>query len=116
MPGGHSFEYNPFPTVSPTGAPGNDFEHIDASSEAFGGGRARGLEEVGRGLESASQSGFDVLNQKSNMDAQTYAAQSHSWLSDQANDAQSNFTALKGKAAWVAGLSPETGGRLSGVS
>lgn len=96
---GHAFEYNPFPTVAPTGAPGNDSERIQADSGAFGGKIATGLEKVGQGLERASDEGFGVLNQKSNMDAQTYAAQSHSWLSDRVNEAQSDYTRTTGQAA-----------------
>ena len=41
MPAAHPLDYQPYPTVSPEGAPQRDFEHIDASPDAFGGAIAR---------------------------------------------------------------------------
>jgi Transglycosylase SLT domain len=89
---GYAFEYESYPTVTPTGAPGNDFENIHATEGAFGARKARALEDVGQG---AQQLGDTQLN----MDSQAHAAEVHSWQSDQHNDAQSEYTALKGKAA-----------------
>lgn len=98
MPG-HSFDYTPYATVAPSGAPGNDYERISADKGAFGGHIAEGVEKVGQGLENAGSSLFNSAQLAQGMDNQTHATEVHSWQSNQYNDAQSSFTGLKGKAA-----------------
>ena len=49
-----------YPEVSPTGAPGNDYENISTNPEMFGGLIAQGAEKLGAGAEHASQEAFSL--------------------------------------------------------
>lgn len=98
----HALDYDSAPSVNPAGAPGNDFERIDARPEQFGALTARALGTVGSGLEKASEEGFSVATQQAQMDARTHAAELHSWQSDQTTDATEKFLSLRGKAAEMA--------------
>jgi Phage tail lysozyme len=60
---GYSLNIEPLPTVEPIGAPGNDFEHIQATPEMFGANIARSLGALGQGVEKASSEGFEVATQ-----------------------------------------------------
>jgi hypothetical protein len=55
------FEFDPVPTLSPTGAPSGDYENITASPAAFGGQKARALQTLGQGVENVGEAGFNVL-------------------------------------------------------
>lgn len=46
--------------VSPEATPPDDYQHIQANPEAFGGGAARGAQELGQGIEKAGQNLFDI--------------------------------------------------------
>lgn len=95
----HSLNYDPVPSVNPTGAPGNDFLRINATPEAFGAGIGRAKEQLGHAEEHASQEGFGVAELQAQMDSRTHAAEVHSWQSDQTTDATEKFLSLRGKAA-----------------
>lgn len=94
----HALDYDPSPSVNPSGAPGGSLR-IDANPDAFGGAIARSLSTVGQGLEKASSEAFSVAEQQEKMDSRTHAAELHSWQSDQVTNAQEKFLQLHGKAA-----------------
>lgn len=97
---GHSVRIgDEVPTVNPSGAPGGDFQRIDAGADSFGGSVARATSQFGQGLEKAGSALFDVAELQAKMDSQTHAAEVHSWQSDQVTDAQEKFLQLRGKAA-----------------
>jgi hypothetical protein len=65
----------------------------------FGGSIAEGLGTLGRGLENAGETGIGIAQQQAQLDAQTHAAEIHSWQSDRVTDAQEKFLSLRGRAA-----------------
>jgi GH24 family phage-related lysozyme (muramidase) len=73
-----------YPEVSPTGAPGGDYENIQSSPAMFGGLVAGAEEKAGAGAEQASQNLFNLQNFYN----QTSADDSYSKLQDAANKAQ----------------------------
>lgn len=95
----HPLNYEPYPSVNPEGAPGGDFERIDARASAFGADKAAAEEKLGQAGVQAAQQGFEYLDLQGRMDAQSHAAELHSWQSDQVTDAQEKFLQLKGRAA-----------------
>lgn len=98
MPG-HPIPDETFPQINPSGAPQRDFETIDASPNAFGALTARATGEIGSGLEQVATTGLELETQQARMDAQTHAAELHSWQSKQVTDAQEQFLSLRGRAA-----------------
>lgn len=96
--GSYGLDYNPYPTVTGTGAP-NDFERIDARPGAFGGHIATGLQQLGQGVQKASQEGFNYLEKSQRMDDVTHGAELHSWFSNEATNLSEEFLEKKGKAA-----------------
>jgi hypothetical protein len=76
MPG-YALNIDPLPSVAATGAPGDDFLHVQATPEMMGGAIARGLQGLGQGLEKASSEGFETATHlaqfhgKVNVDDQT---------------------------------------------
>lgn len=91
------------PSVNPIGAPGNDYEHIEARPEAFGALTARALGNFGEAVEKTSNAGFNVAEQQQEMQDKTHAAELHSWASDQWSSNSGQFLSLEGRAA-VSGL------------
>src|ERR1700733_8431269 len=87
------------PSVEPTGAPGNDYEHITASPDDFGAIKGKAFETFGKGLEQASGDVMDAWMQRQRMDNQVHGSELHSWFSDQAGNIVSKFSQLQGKAA-----------------
>lgn len=63
------FEFDPVPTLSPTGAPSGDYENITASPAAFGAQKARALQTLGQGVENVGEAGFNVLKFQNKVDA-----------------------------------------------
>src|SRR6266852_429590 len=100
---GYPLNLESVPTVNPIGAPGNDYERIDARPEAFGGGIARALGGLGEGIEKVSNTGFQIAEQKKEMDDKTHAAELHSWGSDEWSKNSGQYLTLEGRAS-VSGL------------
>lgn len=98
----HPLDYSPVPSVSPTGAPGGDFENIQANARMFGGSIAQAEQGLGASIEKAGNTGADVAIQQTTLDDQTHADEVHSWQSDQVTDAQGQFLTLRGKDAMEA--------------
>jgi uncharacterized protein (TIGR02594 family) len=94
----HPLEYSSVPSVNPSGGT-NAHETINASPAAFGAGIGEALGTLGRGVEKAAETGIEALTTQSQLDAQTHAAEVHSWQSDQVTNAQEKFLSLRGKAA-----------------
>ena len=82
----HPLNYEPFPSVNPAGAPSGDMERIQASPAAFGANKAQAEESLGQAGVHAAVQGFDYLDLQGRMDAQTHAAELHSWQSDQVTE------------------------------
>lgn len=95
----HPLEYSSVPSVNPSSGGTGAREQISASPLAFGAGVAQGLGEVGKGLEHAANTTIDVMSTQAQLDANTHAAEVHSWQSDQVTSAQEKFLSLRGKAA-----------------
>ncbi|WP_439392324.1 lysozyme [Bradyrhizobium sp. PMVTL-01] len=95
----HPLEYTPFPTQNPSVGGTGAHERIQTSPDMFGGGIAHGVEQLGHGIEAASDAGFQALTTQEQLDSQTHAAELHSWQSEQTSKAQAEFLTLKGRAA-----------------
>jgi|SRR5579862_7460388 len=93
------FAFDPVPEVSPIGAPGGDYQHIEATPEMFGGLIARSAERLGQGVESAGEAGLGYLTEKQNLNNQIHASQLHSWFTDQATDLVTKYSQLQGQSA-----------------
>ena len=52
--------YPDVPSAIPSGAPANDYQHIQASPAAFGAPQAQGLQTLGQGIERTAEAGFQV--------------------------------------------------------
>lgn len=94
----HPLEYSSVPSVNPTGGTGAH-EQISASPAAFGGGIAESLGTLGHAVTNAANTGIEAATTQAQLDAQTHAAEVHSWQSDQVTNAQEKFLSLRGKAA-----------------
>lgn len=91
-------DYQPFAQVSPTGGTGAR-EQIATSPNMFGAAGAEALGALGKGIGSVAEAGMDVQMLQAQLDAQTHAAELHSWQSNQVTDLQSKYLSLRGKAA-----------------
>ncbi len=98
MPG-YALNIDPLPTVSPTGAPGGDFEHIQASPEMFGAPIARALGQLGQGVESVGNTGLDELRQRQELTNEINASETNTWLARSITDKFNDFGRLQGRAA-----------------
>lgn len=87
------------PDVMPQGAPGNDYERIQATPDMFGGLIARSEERLGQGISQAGDAAFNYLMETDRLQDQIHGSELHSWFSDQAGDAISKFSELQGRAA-----------------
>jgi GH24 family phage-related lysozyme (muramidase) len=91
-----------YPSVAPTGAPGDDYEHIESSPAAFGGAIARGEQTLGAGVEHAGEAGLDVLTARQQLQNEVHANEKLTWGAGQAMDKTEGFLQLEGKAASMA--------------
>jgi hypothetical protein len=92
-------DFEAIPSVQPTGAPGNDYQHIQTSPDMFGGAIARGAEKLGQGIEAAGEAGIEAASNRQQLTNEVHASEVNSWFADQASDAFSKFSQLEGKAA-----------------
>jgi GH24 family phage-related lysozyme (muramidase) len=99
---GYPLSYDPAPSVNPVGAPGGDYERIQASPDMFGAAVGRAVQGFGQAAEKASDTGFSVLEHVQSMDDRTHAAELHSWFSDQASDLTSQYLEKRGREAKTA--------------
>ena len=54
------FNFDPIPSVAPTGPAGSQNENISATPEEFGGLRARAEQTLGQGIENTAEAGFNI--------------------------------------------------------
>jgi uncharacterized protein (TIGR02594 family) len=87
------------PEERPTGAPGNDYFHINSSPNMFGGYQARAGEAFGQSLEKAGETGLSVLTERQRMVNDIHSADVNTWYADQVTDKYSKFSQLEGRAA-----------------
>lgn len=99
MPATHALDYESYPTAQPSGAPGGDYENIQASPSAFGALTGRAVQGLGEGIEKAGDTGLDTLMKMQQIDDRTHGAELHSWFSDRATDLSEAFLEKKGRAA-----------------
>lgn len=68
-----NINFEPVPEVAPTGAPGNDYFHIQADPAAFGAPGTKGLQTLGQGVEHTAEAGFELAQffGRVNVDDQT---------------------------------------------
>jgi uncharacterized protein (TIGR02594 family) len=102
MPATHPLEYTPYPTANPSGAPGGDFETIQARPEMFGALTGQATRGLGEGLERAADTGIDTAMRMQSFDDRIHGAELHSWFSDRATDLSEAFLEKKGRAAKAA--------------
>jgi len=95
MPG-YAFDYEPYPTVAPRGAPGNDFLRVDARPGAFGGRVAQAVEGFGKDVEHAGDVAFQAEFSKERLDSQTNVAQQNTHFNNQAGDLTESYLETKG--------------------
>lgn len=95
---GHPLEYSPVPSVNPTGGTGAH-QSIQTNPSMFGGAVAEAEQGLGHAMERLGSAGIDLASQQAQIDAQTHAAEVHSWQSEQTSKAQEEFLSLRGKAA-----------------
>jgi hypothetical protein len=92
-------DFQSYPSVEPTGAPGDDYERIQTSSDMFGGAIARGAETLGQGIEHAGEAGIEASTARNSLTNEVHASEVNSWFADQVSDKWSTFSQLQGKAA-----------------
>jgi hypothetical protein len=109
----YSLEYTPYPTAQPSGAPPNDYEHISASPEMFGGLIAGAEEKLGGAIEKASDTGFNVLAARAALNNEVHASEKLTWAAGQFGTEWEGFKKLEGKSAAM-GL-PDYQTRLKGI-
>ncbi len=93
------FAFSGVPEVAPTGAPGNDYERIQASPEMFGGLIAGAEQKLGSSMESASEHGMSYLQAKQGLTNEISASETNTWLAKNLTDKFNDFGRLEGKAA-----------------
>jgi hypothetical protein len=106
MPGSHPLNYEPYPGVNPTGAPGDDYLRIQADPNAFGLSVAKGQEALGRGeealgqgIEHAGNVGLEAATARQNLQNEVHATSVNTWLNNKITDRWSKFSLLQGRAA-----------------
>jgi GH24 family phage-related lysozyme (muramidase) len=93
------FEFDPYPTVAPTGAPQNDYEKIDAKPEMFGGLIAGAEEKLGKGVESVGEAGLGYLEARQHLNNEVHANDALTWFGEQGTKRTEEFRKLEGQAA-----------------
>ena len=93
------FSFDPVPTVAPTGAPGNDYEHIQATPEMFGGLIAGAEQKLGQGVEDAGDTGLSYLTARQHLTNEISSSETNTWLAKSITDRCNQFGQLTGKAA-----------------
>jgi hypothetical protein len=96
---GYALNIDPLPSVSPIGAPGGDFERIEASPEMFGGAIARALGGLGHGVEAVGNTALEVLRQRQELTNEIGASETNTWLAKAITDRFNDFGRLQGRAA-----------------
>ena len=86
------------PEVTPQG-PVNTSENIPSTPGMFGGFGAQAAEKAGQGIETAADTGLDVMTAKAHLTNEIHAGELNSWLADKLTDEYSNFSQLRGRAA-----------------
>lgn len=69
----HALNYDPAPSVNPTGAPSGDLLQIRATPESFGGSIAQATEKLGGSIEKAGDTALQVITQQQGMINETLA-------------------------------------------
>jgi hypothetical protein len=92
-------DFQAFPSVAPTGAPGNDYESIPSSPAAFGGAVGAAEEKLGSGIESVGEAGLTAVTARQHLQNEVASADVYSWAADRWTDLHSKFSQLQGKAA-----------------
>lgn len=90
------------PDINPSGAPSNDYQHIDVSADSFGGGVAKGLNALGQGGAQAAQTAFDAESAKATLSNELYANDASVPGMQEYTKIWSGFGKLKGAAAEAA--------------
>jgi len=93
------FAFDAVPEVAPTGAPGNDYEHIQANPEEFGGLIAQGEQKLGAGTEAAAAAGLNYFTAKQQLTNEISASETNTWLAKNLTDKFNSLSQLQGKAA-----------------
>jgi GH24 family phage-related lysozyme (muramidase) len=93
-----SLDYSPVPAVNPSGGTGAR-ENIPTNPNMFGGAIAQAEQGLGSAMERAAVTGIGLASDQAQIDAQTHAAEVHSWQSEQTTKAQEEFLSLRGRAA-----------------
>ncbi|HEX4044007.1 MAG TPA: hypothetical protein VHY10_20090 [Xanthobacteraceae bacterium] len=88
-----------YPSVAPTGAPGDDYQRIQTSPEMFGGAIARGEEKLGQGVENVGEAGLQTLTARQGMLNEVHGTELASRAADSLGNAYADFSQLQGKAA-----------------
>ena len=96
------FQFDAVPEVAPTGAPGNDYEHIPTSPEMFGGSIAGAEGTLGRGIEKTADTTMSYLQAKQEVNNEVHSNDKLSWAAGQGMDKSEKFLQLEGKAASMA--------------
>ena len=84
--------YQPWADVTPSGNPGDDYQHIQSSPNDFGAAIGSGLEKAGSQIEGALNARQGLLNE-------VHSSELNTWQADRTTDLFSNFSKLEGKAA-----------------
>ena len=95
----HVLDFGQTPTVNPTGAPGNDYQSIQANPDAFGASVGKASEGLGTADVQAGVTGLDALTARQNLQNETHATEVQTWTADQLSDRYSQHEKLQGKAA-----------------
>jgi hypothetical protein len=93
------FNFEPVPTVAPSGPSQGDYQTIQASPGAFGAYTAQGLETLGQGAEHAGEAALTYEQARQGLVNETHASELNTWLANQITDKYSNFSKLEGRAA-----------------
>jgi hypothetical protein len=93
------FEFEPVPTVAPTGAPGNDYQSIPAATpEAFGALKARAEQTLGQGVENASEAGLSVLTARQRLNNEITDNDTLTWFAQEGTSRTEKFKQLEGRS------------------
>ena len=94
------FNFEPYPTVTPAGAPSNDYEHIPAATpEAFGGLIAGAEQKLGQGVEAAGEAGLSYATARQHLNNEVNDNDTLTWFAQQGTARTEKFKQLEGRSA-----------------
>lgn len=90
--------FDPVPSIAPTG-PVDAQQRIQTPEDAFGGGIAKAISQVGAAGEKLGETGMQIATARQMLDNEVHASEVNTWLANKITDRHAQYAVLEGRAA-----------------